>query len=97
LHKIPGVNSAEIKVGVGDGETDCVGVGLVIATPLFHTKVLPDLMHVNFLPWAVFVSPLVEHLAPALTAAKAGTEKEEITNDNAISKASGFLMEEILL
>jgi hypothetical protein len=40
---------------------------------------------------------LVEHLAPALTAPKAGTEREEITKVSAIRKESSFFMEEILL
>ena len=56
--------------GVGEG----FGAAALIATPLFHTKRVPDLMQVNFLPPAVAVAPALVHLAPALTAAKVGAE-----------------------
>jgi hypothetical protein len=53
-----------------DGETEDVGVGvgvgLLIATPLFQTRFLPDLMQVNFLFAVVAVAPALVHLAPAL-------------------------------
>ena len=59
--------------GVGDGEGVGVGVatgaGFFIATPLFQTSFVPDLMQVNFLPEAVAVDPAFVHLAPALGAA----------------------------
>ena len=66
-------------------------------TPLFQTSFVPDLMHLNFLPWEIFVSPLVKHLAPVLTAPNAGAEKEEITRVSAIRKENSFFMEEIFL
>jgi len=44
----------------------------LIATPLFQTSLLPDLMQVNFLPATVDVAPTFVHLAPALAAAKEG-------------------------
>jgi hypothetical protein len=65
----------EVGVGVGD---DCaagevVGNGLgaaaLIATPLFHTSFVPDLMQVYFIPDAVAVAPAFVHLAPAFGAA----------------------------
>ena len=55
-------------MGVGEGIGDGVatGEGFLIATPLFQTSFVPDLMHVNFLPDAVAVDPALVHLAPAL-------------------------------
>jgi hypothetical protein len=44
---------------------------------LFHTKRVPDLTQVNFLPLAVAVAPAFVHLAPAFTAAKVGAEIRE--------------------
>ena len=82
----------QVGVGVGAG----VGVGFIM-TPLFQTNFCPDLMHLNFLPWEIFVSPLVKHLAPVLTAPNAGAEKEEITRVSAIRKENSFFMEEIFL
>jgi hypothetical protein len=38
----------------------------LIATPLFQTSLVPDLMQVNFLPAAVAVDPAFVHFAPAL-------------------------------
>jgi hypothetical protein len=59
-----------VGVGVGVGEGTEVGVatgeGFLIATPLFHTSFVPDLMQVNFFPLAVAVVPALLHLAPAL-------------------------------
>jgi hypothetical protein len=61
-----------VGVGVGVGSTGFatgfdVGLGAaLIATPLFHTKRVPDLIQVNFLPLAVAVAPALVHLAPAL-------------------------------
>jgi hypothetical protein len=63
-----------VGVGVGSGVGDAVGVavgvatgvGGLIATPLFQTSFLPDLMQVNFFPPAVAVAPTFVHLAPAL-------------------------------
>jgi hypothetical protein len=71
-----GVGSAVgVGVGVGSGNEVGVGVGVTtgegffIATPLFQTSFVPDLMHVNFFPDAVAVDPAFEHLAPAFGAA----------------------------
>ena len=68
-----GVGSAVgVGVGVGSGNGVGVGVGVAtgsgffIATPLFHTSFVLDLMQVNFLPEAVAVVPALVHLAPAL-------------------------------
>jgi hypothetical protein len=49
-----------VGVGVATGE------GFLIATPLFQTSFVPDLMQVNFFPLAVAVVPALLHLAPAL-------------------------------
>ncbi len=70
-----GVNvGVGVGVGVADGEGVGVGVtvgvatgvGGLMATPLFQTSFLPDLMQVNFFPPAVAVAPIFVHLAPAL-------------------------------
>ena len=58
------VNSLTPEVALGDAEAlaealadaeadfEGVGVGVtLIATPLFHTRLVPLLMHVNRLPW----------------------------------------------
>ena len=58
-----------VAVGVGVGVGVTVGVGLIIATPLFHTNFLPLFTHVNFLPFAVAVTPTFLQLSPAFTAA----------------------------
>ena len=58
--------------GVGDGEGVGVGVttgaGFLIATPLFQTSFVPDLMQVNFFPDAVAVDPAFVHFDPAFGA-----------------------------
>ena len=54
-------------IGVADGEA----VGLGSVTPLFQINFLPDLTHVNLLPFAVAVLPAFLHGSPALTAATA--------------------------
>ncbi len=67
----------DVGVGVGDGVGSGVGVGVgvatgegfLIATPLFQTSFVPDLMQVNFFPDAVAVDPAFVHLAPAFGAA----------------------------
>ncbi len=71
-----------MTVGVG------FGAATLIATPLFHTSFVPDLMHVNFLPDAVAVDPALVHLAPAFTAAKEGAE----IKDKQISSAIRILL-----
>ncbi len=66
-------------MGVGDGDGDGVGVGVAdgeavglgSVTPLFQINFLPDLTHVNLLPFAVAVLPTFLHGSPALTAATA--------------------------
>jgi hypothetical protein len=79
------LNSTGLTVGVGVGVGTGVGVGVgstglntgfgdvfgaaLIATPLFQTSFVPDLIHVNFLPDAVAVVPALVHFAPALGAA----------------------------
>jgi hypothetical protein len=76
------LNSTGLTVGVGVGVGTGVGVGVgstglntgfgdgfgaaLIATPLFQTSFVPDLIHVNFLPDAVAVVPALLHFAPAL-------------------------------
>jgi hypothetical protein len=66
-----GVGSSGLKTGLSDG----FGAAL-IATPLFHTSLVPDLMQVNFLPPAVAVAPAFVHFAPALgVAASSGVVK----------------------
>ncbi len=66
--------------------------------PLFHTRVLPDLIQVNFLPCENFIWPLVVHLEPALIAAKAGIESEAPVKVRAIKTAKDlFLTQKIVL
>ena len=55
------------SVGLKTGFSEGFGAAL-IATPLFQTSLLPDLMQVNFLPPAVEVAPTFVHFAPALGA-----------------------------
>ena len=62
-----GEGSSGLKTGLSEG----FGAAL-IATPLFQTSLLPDLMQVNFLPAAVAVVPALVHLAPALVDANDG-------------------------
>jgi hypothetical protein len=69
--------------GVGAGEADpegvgeglalgtVAGIGFLIATPLFQTNFLPDLMQVYLIPDAVEVAPSLLHADPGLTAAMA--------------------------
>ena len=69
-----GVGTGEgVGVGVGSGVGVSVGVatgeGFLIATPLFQTSFVPDLMQVNFFPDAVAVEPAFVHFAPAFGAA----------------------------
>ena len=79
-----GINCVGVGVGVGVATGVGVGVGVgstglstgftvgfgaaLIAIPLFHSSLVPDLMHVNFFPEAVAVAPAFVHLAPALGA-----------------------------
>jgi hypothetical protein len=66
--------------------------------PLLHSNLLPDLIHVYLSPETVFICPLVLQVAPAFTAAKAGTERNEPINARAIRIARDFfLMSEIIL
>jgi hypothetical protein len=59
------------STGFITGFIDGFGAAL-IATPLFQTSLLPDLMQVNFFPATVDVAPTFVHLAPALAAANDG-------------------------
>ncbi len=77
--------------GVGDGEG--VGVGLLIATPLFQTNFLPDLTQVNFLPEAMEVDPALAQLAPVLIAPIAGDVSKELIKAIETTKARVFFME----
>ena len=64
-------------VGVGVGSTGLKtgfksGFAAAFAdTPLFHTRIFPDLTQVYFLPPAVAVAPAFVHFAPAFGAADA--------------------------
>jgi hypothetical protein len=73
-----GVGSSGLKTGLSDG----FGAAL-IATPLFHTSRVPDLMQVNFLPPVVAVDPAFAHFAPALTDANDGAEINEMERTKA--------------
>jgi hypothetical protein len=67
-----GVGEGEgVGVGEGEGEGEVVGVGFLIATPLFQTSFFPDFTQVNFLPFNVAVLPAFLQGSPALTAATA--------------------------
>jgi hypothetical protein len=57
--------------------------------PLLQTSFLPDFMHVYVLPAAIEESPVLLHLAPALTAAFAGINVVERarTTDNTEAKS----------
>jgi hypothetical protein len=57
---------AEVGFAVGVGVTVAL-----IATPLFHTNLVPDLTQVNFFPPEIEVAPAFTHFEPALTAANA--------------------------
>ncbi len=76
-----------VGVGVGSGIGVAIGVttgvGGLMATPLFQTSFVPDLIHVNFLPAAVAVDPAFAHLAPALGAANDGAAIKEIMRASA--------------
>jgi len=54
---------------IGSGDDLVVGIVLTVTTPVFQIKTFPDLMHVNFLPEKVDVSPAFAHFDPATTAA----------------------------
>ena len=65
-----GVGDGEgVGVGVGFGVGVATGEGFLIATPLFQTSFVPDLMQVNFFPDAVAVDPAFVHFDPAFGAA----------------------------
>ena len=55
-----------VGIGVATGDGVATGNGFGIATPLFQTSFVPDLIQVNFLPDAVAVVPALVHFAPAL-------------------------------
>ena len=52
--------------GLDSGDTEGFGAAALIATPLFQTSFVPDLMQVNFIPPAVAVEPALVHFVPAL-------------------------------
>jgi hypothetical protein len=81
-----GVGSTGLNTGFGDG----FGAAL-IATPLFQTSFVPDLMQVNFLPADIDVAPTFEHLSPALTAAKDGA----VARDS-VSKRATTIRERVI-
>jgi hypothetical protein len=60
----------EVEVGAATGVKVGFGAAL-IATPLFHTNRVPDLMQVYFFPPEIEVAPAFVHFAPAFTAASA--------------------------
>jgi hypothetical protein len=73
-----GVGVAEgVGVGVGVGSTGLktgFNSGFAAAftdTPLFQTRIFPDLTQVYFFPPAVAVAPAFVHFAPAFGAAEA--------------------------
>jgi hypothetical protein len=53
------------SIGFATGVDDGFGAAFT-ATPLFHTKRVPDLTQVNFFPPVVAVAPALVHLTPAL-------------------------------
>jgi len=59
-------------------------------TPLLHSNLLPDFKQVNFFPSNVENAPTFLQVAPALTAAKEGTERDEPINARAIRIPRGF-------
>jgi len=67
------------------------GFGVRIFTPLSQTNFLPDLMHVKVLPETIEVNPAVLQLAPALTAALAGTREIDKERPSIDMKAISFL------
>jgi hypothetical protein len=87
-----------VGVGSGIGDGDGVGIGagvgvgvataegFLIATPLFQTSFVPDLMQVNFFPLAVAVVPAFVHLTPALAAAKDGAANRDRHSKRARNK-----------
>ncbi len=77
-------------VGVGGGVT--IGAGFFIATPLFHTSFVPDLMQVNFLPEAVAVDPTFEHLVPAFGVAACTGAARASNKAIAIARRALFFM-----
>ena len=80
-------------VGDGDGVNDGeVVVGLAITTPLFQSNFFPDLIQVNVFPEATEVFPALGQVAPALTAANAGRDREEPRKVITASKARVLFM-----
>lgn len=73
-------------VGVGVGVGVATGSGFLIATPLFQTSFVPDLIQVNFLPLAVEVAPTFVHFAPALGAAALSGVERESSNATVMSR-----------
>ena len=82
----------QVPPAVINGHVDAVAL-----TPLFQTNFLPDLMHLYLMPETVFVSPVVLQVAPVLTAAKVGTERDEPIKARAIRIPRGLFMLRIIL
>jgi hypothetical protein len=87
-----------VGVGVADGTGVAAGVGVttgagfLTATPLFHTKFFPDLIHVYLMPAEVLVCPCFVHLVPGFTAALTGVARN-MTIDRAIVRAPSLRMD----
>jgi hypothetical protein len=69
-------NCLSVGAALVVGTSVAVGVAFGVAaaftaTPLFHTKRVPDLTQVNFFPPEIEVAPAFVHFAPAFTAASA--------------------------
>jgi len=79
-----------LGVGLALGVAVAAGAACLIATPLFHTNLLPDLTQVYLIPAEVLVCPCFAHLVPGFTAAVA----RGVNNDRIralITKSSTFL------
>jgi len=76
-----GVGSSGLKTGLSEG----FGAAF-IATPLFQTSLLPDLMQVYFFPATVAVVPALLHLAPALVDANDGAATKKKATRRARNK-----------
>ena len=82
----------QVPPAVINGHADAVAL-----TPLLQTNFLPDVVQVYLTPETVFISPLVLQVAPVLTAAKVGTERDEPIKARAIRIPRGFFMLRIIL
>jgi hypothetical protein len=71
-----------------------LGTAALLASsgPLYQTSFLPDLTHVNFLPPLVLTEPTYEQVAPALTAAEAGTTNTDPRSAVATARVNAFFI-----